>query len=275
MTDRYDRLGVSPDASLVEELRQRLHAELERNPLDDAAVRRRLTIAAPGRRRVRTNGGDAHVRGRSLIVNTRTVGAPRRSPRPRSSSSESARSRSRSTTRTPTTMTVHRRRRRRPLHRPHAAHHAPDGSASSPHAMSRSPTRCRTAGKRRTRGFLVAGEPSVVNFWDVHNVYADGCEWTLLDPRSARPSTTSRPCGPSARLHHDDTRRHHRGRVRRQAGRLHRPRLPDRGRPCPRKDRRLRPASSRRGRYGPRTSGPRSRGNRTDNGSSTSTEADS
>ena len=71
----------------------------------------------------------------------------------------------------------------------------------------------------------------MVNFWDVANVYADGCERTLLDP----------PLGPTvddlatvwatlAWLHRDDTRRHHRGRVRRQTGRLHRPRLPDRGR---------------------------------------------
>ena len=48
MTDRYDELRVSPDPSRAEELRQRLHAELERGSLDDAtASRRRLTIASP------------------------------------------------------------------------------------------------------------------------------------------------------------------------------------------------------------------------------------
>ena len=48
MTDRYDELRVSPDPSRAEELRQRLHAELERSSLDDAiASRRRLTIASP------------------------------------------------------------------------------------------------------------------------------------------------------------------------------------------------------------------------------------
>ncbi len=64
MTDRYDELRVSPDPSRAEELRQRLHAELERSSLDDAiASRRRLTIASPvGGAEFRTNGGDAHVR---------------------------------------------------------------------------------------------------------------------------------------------------------------------------------------------------------------------
>ena len=38
MTDRYDELRVSPDPSRAEELRQRLHAELERSSLDDATA---------------------------------------------------------------------------------------------------------------------------------------------------------------------------------------------------------------------------------------------
>ncbi len=48
---------------------------------------------------------------------------------------------------------------------------------------SRSPTPCRTAGKHRpaTDSWSIAAS-SVVNFWDVDNVYADGCEHTLLDP---------------------------------------------------------------------------------------------
>ena len=73
----------------------------------------------------------------------------------------------------------------------------------------------------------LGGEFSTVVFWpDVDNVYADGCEHTLLDP----------PLGPTvddlatvwadvARFLRDDTGRHQRRRLRRQAGRLHRPRL--------------------------------------------------
>ena len=29
---------------------------------------------------------------------------------------------------------------------------------------------------------MVSAGPATVNFWDVENVYADGCEWTLLNP---------------------------------------------------------------------------------------------
>ena len=31
-------------------------------------------------------------------------------------------------------------------------------------------------------GVLAAGESAVVNFWAVGNVYANGCEWILVDP---------------------------------------------------------------------------------------------
>ncbi len=47
MNDPYDKLRVSPDPSLAEELRQRLHVRLEQSSLDDAGSRRRLTIASP------------------------------------------------------------------------------------------------------------------------------------------------------------------------------------------------------------------------------------
>jgi hypothetical protein len=32
------------------------------------------------------------------------------------------------------------------------------------------------------QGLLASGDSAVVNFWNVRNVYSDGCEWTMPDP---------------------------------------------------------------------------------------------
>jgi hypothetical protein len=188
MTDRFDRLRVWPDPSLVEELRERLHAELERSPLDDtAAGHARLTIARPQAGDERAPMADMHLtqvgaqdhhqrnRWRSpgfaaaavvvfgigaiavSISNTNTdddVGV--------SEASTVAPGVAPTTTAAPRTVTA-----------------LISVSASILEVTYTVPDGWTVQGW----GGRVLGESSVVNIWDVGNVYADGCEWTLLDPR--------------------------------------------------------------------------------------------
>jgi len=177
MTDRYDDLRVSPDPSRAEELRQRLHAELDRSSLDDASrPRARLTIAPPA--------GGAEIRPMEEM----------RMPDHPGDSEHKAR------WRTPTVaaaaIVV--------LGVGAIAFTVSNTNADDPDGVSQAPAPTTTVvprvvtytgipgvpitytlpdGWEAEQGEpSVSGESSMVNFWDVRNVYADGCERTLLDP---------------------------------------------------------------------------------------------
>ena len=191
MTDRYDELRVSPDPSRAEELRQRLHAELERSSLDDAiASRRRLTIASPvggaefrpmeemqmsnhpTDREHKTRWRTPAVAAAAIVVlgvgaiafavsNTSADdpdGVPQ-APAPTAAPTTAAPT----TTVAPVIVTEIV-----PGTDPEltVTYTLPDGWEADD-----SPD-----------GVLVLGTSSVVRFWEVGNVYTDGCDWTRLDP---------------------------------------------------------------------------------------------
>jgi len=286
MTDRYDELRVSPDPSRAEELRQRLHAELERSSLDDAiASRRRLTIASPvggaefrpmeemhmsdypADREHKTRWRTPAVAAAAIVVlgvgaiafavsNTNADdpdGVPQ-APAPTAAP----------TTPAPTTTVA-------PLIVTYTGipgvpitYTVPDGWDPP-----------------EDDGFVVFGESSMVNFQDVANVYADGCEHTLLVPPLGPAVDDLATCGPRCPV----------------SPRRHPSTSPSTGTPANRstspspttRPRRIRPpartrptvstASSPSGmtrvRDSARASGRRPRSNSTDCGSSTSTAPDS
>lgn len=182
MTDRYDRLRVSPDPALVEELRQRLHAELERSPLDDtAAARGRLTIARP-------QANDERAPMADMLMSE--VDEPDRERKNRwrspgfaaaavvvlgigaiavalsNTNADDDGGVSQAPTVAPTTTAAPRI----------VTGQVPGTELTVTYAL---PDGWQDAGT----GFMTRSDSSVVNFWNVGNVYVDGCEWTLLDPQ--------------------------------------------------------------------------------------------
>ena len=186
MTDRYDELRVSPDPERAEELRQLLHAQLERSSLDEAtASRRRLTIASPAggaefkpmeemhmsdhpadrehktRWRMPAVAAAIVVLGVGAIAftvsNTNADDPDGVSQAPTPTAAP--------TTPAPTTTVAPRIATYTGIPGVPITYTVPD-SWDDP----------------SEDGFVVFGESSMVNFWDVVNVYADGCEHTLLSP---------------------------------------------------------------------------------------------
>ena len=181
MNDRYDKLRVSPDHARAEELRRRLHAQLEHRALDDAtASTRRFTIASPpadaefepmeemhmSQTEHRNRWRNLAVAAAAAVIVVVGVGAILGS---RSSNSNSD---------------------------------DPDGV---PQAPVQPPAPTTTVAPRTyplrlsdlsitytlpngwdvpagSGEFLLTSESSVVNMWQVANVYADGCAHTQLDP---------------------------------------------------------------------------------------------
>jgi hypothetical protein len=191
MTDRYDKLRVSPDASRAEELRQRLHAELERGPLDDATTpRRRLTIAPsaggaefePMEEMYMTdNSADNEHKHRwrtpavaAAAIVVLGVGAIALSVGNTTADEDDAVSQTPAPTTAPNT--------------------AAPTTTEPPRTVTEIVTRTDPEitvtftlpdgweADDSPDGILVSGESSVVNLWEVDNVYADGCDWTMLDP---------------------------------------------------------------------------------------------
>ena len=183
MTDRYDELRVSPDPSRAEELRQRLHAELERSSLDDAiASRRRLTIASPVGGAEFEPMEEMHMSDHEHMTRWRTpavaaaaivvlgVGAIAFAVSNTNADDPDGVPQAPTPTAAPTppapTTTV------APLIVTYTGipgvpitYTVPDGWDPP-----------------EDDGFVVFGESSMVNFQDVANVYADGCEHTLFVP---------------------------------------------------------------------------------------------
>jgi len=188
MTDHYEKLRVPPDPSLAEELRQRLHAELARNSLDDASGSRvRLTIAPPpGGAEIRPmeemhmsddSADNEHknrwhipaVAAAAIVVlgvgaiaftvsNTNADDPDGVSQAPAPTAAP--------TTPAPTTTVAPRIVTYTGIPGVAITYTVPDGWDAPDD----------------DEGFAVVGESSMVNFWDVANVYADGCESSLLVP---------------------------------------------------------------------------------------------
>ena len=177
MTDRYDRLRVSPDPSRVEELRERLHAELERSPLDDRdGARGRLTIARP-------QANDERAPMADMLMSEVDEPIRERKNRWRSPGFAAA------------AVVV--------LGIGAIGVALSNTNADDPDGVSQAPTVAPTttvAPRIATYGGIpgvpitytvpdgwevdgpIDNGPSEVRFWLITNVYADGCEHNLLDP---------------------------------------------------------------------------------------------